>query len=267
MALRFSHTPRLLKLFFALLILVPLFTPVNFLIIQPGEGTALFPKVLKVKDSSIPTYAPNGQVYLLSIWVSTPDAKILGAEALGCWARADCVLFPRSVLYERDTTAEKEEKKAKSEMKASQSAAMTAAKRYISKNYPAVETSNLSDRSLKVSLSNVGGPSGGLVFTIGLIDLLTPVDILQGRKIAGSGTISGDGKVGPIGGISEKIIAAKKAGATLLFASRENCDELPRTVNGITVVAISTLDEALSYLERPSTSDSRGISGCTNLGA
>lgn len=267
MALRFSKTPRLLTLFFALLFLVPLITPVNFVIIQPGEGTPLFPKVLKVKSADAKSYTPHGQIYLLSIWVSTPDAKILGAEALGCWVRAECVLFPRSVIYKRNTSAVKEEKKALAEMKVSQSDAMTATKKYLAKNYPAVDTSQLSDSSLKVSLPNVGGPSGGLIFTIGLIDLLTPEDILQGRKVAGTGTISADGKVGPIGGISEKIIAAKKAGATILFASRDNCEEIAKDVSGISVVAISTLDEALDYLQKAPTSNFRGVSGCTNLGA
>ena len=267
MSLRFSKTPRLLTLFFALLFLVPLVTPVNFVIIQPGEGTPLFPKVLKVKSADVKTYAPHGQIYLLSIWVSTPDAKILGAEALGCWVRAECVVFPRSVIYQRNTSAVKEEKKALKEMKISQSDAMTATKKYLAQHYPSIDTSKLSDSSLKVSLPNVGGPSGGLIFTIGLIDLLTPEDILQGRKVAGSGTISANGTVGPIGGISEKIIAAKKAGATVLFASRDNCDEIARDVTGISVVAISTLDEALDYLQMTPTSNFRGVSGCTNLGA
>jgi len=267
MALRFSQTPRLLKLFFALIFLLPLVTPVNFVVIQPGEGTPLFPKVLQVKNADVQIYKPNGQVYLLSIWVSTSDAKILGAEALGCWVRAECVLFPRSVIYKRNTTAVKEEKKAKLEMKVSQSDAMSATKRYLAKNYPSIDTSKLSDSSLKVSLPNVGGPSGGLIFTIGLIDLLTPEDILQGRKIAGSGTITRDGKVGPIGGISEKIIAAKRTGATVLFASRDNCNEIAEAVTGISVVAISTLDEALGYLRQPAHSDFRGVTGCTNLGA
>ncbi|CAN2176659.1 Peptidase S16, Lon proteolytic domain containing protein [Candidatus Nanopelagicaceae bacterium] len=267
MSLRFSKTPRLLTLFFALLFLVPLVTPVNFVIIQPGEGTPLFPKVLKVKSADVKTYAPHGQIYLLSIWVSTPDAKILGAEALGCWVRAECVVFPRSVIYQRNTSAVKEEKKALKEMKISQSDAMTATKKYLAQHYSSIDTSKLSDSSLKVSLPNVGGPSGGLIFTIGLIDLLTPEDILQGRKVAGSGTISANGTVGPIGGISEKIIAAKKAGATVLFASRDNCDEIARDVTGISVVAISTLDEALDYLQMAPTSNFRGVSGCTNLGA
>jgi PDZ domain-containing protein len=120
---------------------------------------------------------------------------------------------------------------------------------------------------LKVSLPDTGGPSGGLIFSIGLIDFFTPEDILQGRKVAGSGTISADGKVGAIGGIAEKIIAAKQAGATVLFASRENCGEIPENVSGISVVAVSTLEEATTYLRKAPHSNFRGVTGCTNLGA
>jgi PDZ domain-containing protein len=267
MALRFSKTPRLLTLFLTLLFLLPLVTPVNFVVIQPGEGTPLFPKVLTVKSTDARTYKPHGQIYLLSIWVSTADARILGAEALWCWVRADCVLLPRSVMYKRNTSAAQEEKKALKEMKVSQSDALTATKKYLAKNYSTVDTSQLSDSSLKISLPDVGGPSGGLIFSLALVDLLTPEDILQGRKVAGTGTIDAVGNVGPIGGISEKIIAAKKAGATILFASRDNCDEIDKSVSGINVVAISTLDEALKYLRGAPESNFRGLSGCTNLGA
>ncbi|MEY4023864.1 MAG: hypothetical protein RLZ23_825, partial [Actinomycetota bacterium] len=126
----------------------------------------------------------------------------------------------------------------------------------LAKEFPDVDTSHLSDSSLKVSLKNTGGPSGGLIFSLGLIELLTSEDILQGRKVAGTGTISGNGAVGPIGGISEKIIAAKKAGATLLFASRDNCNEIASDVSGISV-----------YLRKSPASNFPGVTGCTNLGA
>ena len=95
----------------------------------------------------------------------------------------------------------------------------------------------------------------------------TPSGLTGTLNQAGSGTITADGKVGAIGGISEKIIAAKKAGATVLFASRENCGEIPENVGGISVVAISTLEEAMTYLRKPPHANFRGVTGCTNLGA
>lgn len=267
MPLRFSRTPRLVKLLLAFLLIVPIFTPVNFVILQPGDGTALFPKVLKVEKSVAKTYLIHGQMYLLAIWVSTPDAKILGAEVLGCWARADCVVFPRSVIYKKNTDSKTEEVKAQKEMKDSQSVALTAAKNILTKRFPEVDTSRLTDAAIKVTLPDTGGPSGGLIFSLGLVDLLTPEDLLQGRKIAGSGTISANGAVGAIGGIAEKIIAAKKSGATILFASKDNCDEIPKQVSGITVIAINNLNEAVTYLQQTNRSNSPGVHGCTNLGA
>lgn len=265
--LHFSRTPRLLKLLFALVFILPVFTPMNFVVLQPGNGTALFPKVLTIKGTDAKTYPVHGQMYLLAIWVSTPDAKVLGAEVLGCWARADCVVFPRSVIYKKNTDSKTEEAQAQKEMKVSQSVALTAAKNLIARKYPTIDTSHLTDSGIKVTLPDTGGPSGGLIFSLGLLELLTPDDLLQGRKIAGSGTISANGKVGAIGGIAEKIIAAKKTGATLLFASRDNCDEIPRNVSGIRVVAISNLEEAVSYLQQKQKLDSPGVFGCTNLGA
>jgi PDZ domain-containing protein len=267
MTLRFSRTPRLIKVFLALVLIVPIFTPVNFVILQPGNGTALFPKVLTVKSADAKTYKPNGEVYLLAIWVSTPDAKVLGAEVLGCWARADCVVFPRSVIYKRNISSKAEAAQSKQEMKVSQSDALTAAKNLLAQRYPTVDTSHLTDSSITVKLPDTGGPSGGLIFSLGLVELLTQEDLLQGRKISGSGTISADGSVGAIGGIAEKIIAAKKAGASILFASRSNCDEIPKDVQGISVIAISNLNQAIDYLQQPLSTRSTGVTGCTNLGA
>ena len=124
-------------------------------------------------------------------------------------------------------------------------------------------------------LENTGGPSGGVIFTLGLIDLLTPEDLLQGRDIAGTGTISANGKVGAIGGVTEKIIGAKKAGASLLFVSRENCDQLPATVDGISIIAINNIDQAIDYLLKPIPGgkpagkdlNSARIQGCASVGA
>lgn len=264
--IRYSRSPRILKLFFALVFLVPLFTPMNFVVLQPGTGTSLFPKVMKIDSSDVKTYPANGNMYLLTIWVSTPDAKVLGAEILTCWVRPDCVVFPRSVIYKKSTDSKTEEKQSQREMKVSQSVALTAAKRLVTRKFPAVDTAALTDSSIKVSLPDTGGPSGGLIFSLGLVELLTPEDLLQGRKIAGSGTISPDGRVGAIGGIAEKIIAAKKAGASILFASQENCDEIPQKVSGIRVIAISNLDQAVAYLLQREKVDSPGVFGCTNLG-
>jgi PDZ domain-containing protein len=106
-----------------------------------------------------------------------------------------------------------------------------------------------------------------LIFAIGMTELLTQENILHGRKIAGTGTISKDGAVGAIGGVAEKILGAQSAGASLLFVSQENCSELPSSIEGIGVVAVSTLDQAIEYLLQTSGKKSPTglISGCSSL--
>jgi PDZ domain-containing protein len=79
---------------------------------------------------------------------------------------------------------------------------------------------------------------------------LTKEDLLRGRHVAGTGTISTDGKVGAIGGINEKIMSAYKSGATLFLAPAENESEIAHTPDAIKVVAVSTLDQAIQALRR-----------------
>lgn len=71
---------------------------------------------------------------------------------------------------------------------------------------------------------NIGGPSAGLMMSLAIFDTLTPGSITDGADIAGTGTITPAGKVGPIGGIQQKIAAARDAGAELFFVPADNCD-------------------------------------------
>jgi PDZ domain-containing protein len=82
--------------------------------------------------------------------------------------------------------------------------------------------------------------------------LLTEKDLLQGRHIAGTGTITERGVVGPIGGINEKIISAHKVGATVFFAPVDNAEEIGELPDGIKVITVATLAQAINYLERSS---------------
>ena len=71
---------------------------------------------------------------------------------------------------------------------------------------------------------NIGGPSAGLMMSLAIYDTLTPGSMTGGADIAGTGTITPAGKVGPIGGIQQKIAAARDAGAELFFVPADNCD-------------------------------------------
>jgi PDZ domain-containing protein len=274
--LRFSRAPFFIRIFLPLILIIALFAPMNFVLVTPGPATELFPKVLTLKESAgVNVYPVKGQLNLLTIYVTNPESYVFGAEILGCWAWGDCVAMPRSVMYQDGATDDEEFKSGKKDMVKSQNVALAAAKSAIARNFTNVDISAVKDSSVKVSLKNTGGPSGGLIFTLGLIDLLTPEDLLKGRNVAGTGTIEVDGTVGPIGGVTEKIIGAKRAGATLLFISTQNCGELPAKVEGIQVLAVEKIDQAIDYLREPFSMgktvgeelNSAGIRGCASVGA
>jgi len=261
----YRRTSRITRILISLFLIAPLVLPVNFVLINPGEGNPLFPKMLKV--SSPKTYPVDGQMFLLSIWVTNPETLVLGFEVLRCWAKPTCVVTPRSIIYPKATDDKVELAEGAKEMKQSQSSAIVATKKLFAKKYPEINLAGLTDASLKVSLKNTGGPSGGLIFALGLVELLSPDDLLNGRKIAATGTISASGRVGAIGGVQEKIVAARAAGVELLFISRQNCDEISGEVDGLKVIAVSTLEEAYLALKDGGNSDFRGVQGCTNLAA
>lgn len=105
--------------------------------------------------------------------------------------------------------------------------------------------------TVKFSLDNVGGPSAGLMFTLGIIDKLEPEDLTGGKIIAGTGTIDDDGNVGAIGGIPQKMVAAYHAGARIMLAPAANCEEaLHHPVKGLELVKVTTIDDALAALEQ-----------------
>lgn len=100
-----------------------------------------------------------------------------------------------------------------------------------------------------IQLENVGGPSAGMMFALGIIDKLTPGELNGGENIAGTGTIGATGEVGPIGGIRQKLYGASSAGATYFLAPASNCGEVTGHIPaGLTVLSVTTLDEALTAL-------------------
>lgn len=104
-----------------------------------------------------------------------------------------------------------------------------------------------------IDTASIGGPSAGLAFTLALIDLLTPGDLMPADGVAATGTIGADGEVGPIGLLVQKVIAVKHAGARYFLvpvAQGENAIEEIRRIAGddVEVIPVATLDEAISAL-------------------
>lgn len=103
--------------------------------------------------------------------------------------------------------------------------------------------------TVNLKLSDVGGPSGGMIFALGIYDALTKGALLGGEHIAGTGTIDTSGAVGPIGGIRQKLYTAQRAGAKYFLAPAENCSEVNGEIPaGLRVFRVSTFEEALSVV-------------------
>jgi PDZ domain-containing protein len=115
-----------------------------------------------------------------------------------------------------------------------------------------IEVANtcLAPFTVDLGLANqIGGPSAGLMFALGIIDKVGKVDLTAGRFIAGTGTIDAAGKVGPIGGIALKMIAAKEKGASVFLAPAGNCAEVRKaTPSGLDVIRVDTLHNAVQDL-------------------
>jgi PDZ domain-containing protein len=99
------------------------------------------------------------------------------------------------------------------------------------------------------NLANVGGPSAGLMFSLAVVDKLTTGDLVGSTFVAGTGTISSDGKVGQIGGITHKMVAAHAAGATVFLVPAKNCYEANSdNPSGLRLIKVETLNQAVDAL-------------------
>ncbi|MCO7174604.1 SepM family pheromone-processing serine protease [Sporolactobacillus kofuensis] len=110
--------------------------------------------------------------------------------------------------------------------------------------------------SVKFTIHNIGGPSAGLMMTLDIYDQLTKENLSKGRDIAGTGTIELNGDVGPIGGISDKVVGASKSGADIFFAPYADHEYqlAKKTANEIgtkmKIVPVKRFSDAVNYLMR-----------------
>jgi Lon-like protease len=102
------------------------------------------------------------------------------------------------------------------------------------------------DVSIETGL--VGGPSAGLAFTLALIDDLTEGELTGGRNVAVTGTIDADGNVGPVGGVAQKTVTARKAGAVAFLVPPEEEKDAKRFAGKMRIIPVKTLADALTAL-------------------
>lgn len=233
---------------FVLLCVVGLFLPSAYVVESPGPTLNVLGKV-EGKDaiavSGAKTYADSGKLLMTTVNASgLPSSPALNWEVLWAWFSPSQTVMPREVVFPSTQTGEEYEKESEQQMQGAQSSAHTQALAFLKKQ--GIDTS-----SIKVSMDggDVGGPSAGLMYTLGTIDKLTPADETGGKVIAGTGTMEKSGKVGEIGGIRLKLIAARRDGATWFLAPAANCSDVVGNVpEGLRDVKVSTLDDAYKAL-------------------
>ncbi|MEP6630634.1 MAG: S16 family serine protease, partial [Lapillicoccus sp.] len=117
--------------------------------------------------------------------------------------------------------------------------------------------------SVTIDAGQVGGPSAGMMFALGVYDKVTDGTLTGGKNIAGTGTIDASGAVGPIGGIHQKLLGARQGGATYFLAPADNCNEVRDHVpDGLQVVRVATFDEAEAAVAKIGTGDTSGLPAC-----
>lgn len=117
---------------------------------------------------------------------------------------------------------------------------------------------------IDIKLADVGGPSAGLMFSLGLVDKLTPGDLTGGKFVAGTGTIDDKGVVGPIGGIEMKLVAARDAGAQYFLTPSDNCAAAAAdTPSGLHLVKVKAMKDAKQALDKIRTGKTAGLPSCS----
>ena len=222
--------------------------PLPISIVQPGmtwnvlgadKGTQI------IAVSGVPVRHTSGQLRMLTVAATSPDTPVHFPDVVRAWFRRNQAAMPRDAVYPGGGSVRDIQKADEKQMAQSQTDATTAALKHL----------GLSPSQVKVTLTlaDVGGPSAGLLFTLGIIDKIDGDgrggDLTGGRTIAGTGTIDGSGRVGAVGGVPLKELAARKAGATVFLVPRGECaDATARLPKGLTLVPVTSLDGALSAL-------------------
>lgn len=118
--------------------------------------------------------------------------------------------------------------------------------------------------TIDIKLADVGGPSAGLMFALGIVDKLTPEDLTGGEFVAGTGTIDDRGKVGPIGGIQMKTVGARAKGAQYFLTPKANCAAAASDVpDGLTLVKVDTIHDAVRALKKIREGDTDALPSCS----
>ncbi|MFU0515225.1 PDZ domain-containing protein [Gardnerella vaginalis] len=244
-------------LIIGVLAIIVLFLPSAYVVEEPGPTQDVLGKssgkyVINVKNGTVKntdkSSLKSGKLLLVTVNTSgVPGYEIPNIYAILSWFDSKKQILPREVLVPVNQNASDYKKETNKQMTSSQSSAQVAALDYAKKHLNV----NVKNVKVKMHIDDIGGPSAGMMYALGILNKLTGVDLAGGKTIAGTGTIDNNGKVGAIGGIRLKMISAKRDGARWFLAPNSNCDEVVDNIpQGLNVVSVKTLDDAYKALEK-----------------
>ncbi|OPC82760.1 hypothetical protein B4N89_19070 [Embleya scabrispora] len=219
--------------------------PMPYVLITPGSvadtlGDDGGRPVVEISGPAA-VYPTTGHLLLTTIHASGRNEKHRLASLLSAWWDEEESVVPRKSIYPDGKSVEQVVETNVKDMVKSQDSATVAALRYLGKSPE--------DVKVTLHLSDVGGPSAGLFFALGIVDKMTEGQLTGGRTIAGTGAIDTSGKVGEIGGLPMKLLAAKRAGATVFILPKGECGEAGRVgSSGLKLIPVETLSGAVDAL-------------------
>ncbi|MGZ9931189.1 S16 family serine protease [Streptomyces sp. NC-S4] len=224
------------------------FAPLPFVVAIPGLtadvlGSDQGKPVITVTGA--PVRDTKGELRMTTIRATGPSSTMKLHELIGHWFKTDQAVMPREAVYSSGGSDEEIEKHNLEEMTKSQSAATDAALGFLHKDPK--------DVKVDLNLADVGGPSAGLLFSLGIVDKLdgdgSGGDLTGGRSVAGTGTITADGEVGAVGGVALKTQAARRDGASVFLVPKAECaDALSELPEGLRLVPVTSLTDAVNSL-------------------
>lgn len=266
----FSHSFRYLAgLICAILCCITLFLPTPYVIETPGPTQDVLGKVggkEVISVNGVDSHENKGKLLMLT--VNTQGAPggspILGVQALIAWIAPEQHVIPAEAIFPVGQTRKEYVKISAIQMSNSQKSATTAALEYAKRH--GIEGADAAEVSMHIE--DIGGPSAGMMYALGVLTKLTPDDETGGKTIAGTGTINKKGEIGEIGGIQLKMLAAKRDGATHFLVPAANCNEVVDHVpSGMREVKVLTLGEAYGALEAIGKGKDADLPHCTATGS
>jgi len=244
-----ARTQRTLAVSVLLVVILCVFAfsvPMPYVLVTPGTtadtlGEANGTPVVEI-TGPVKVYDTTGHLLLTTIHASGRDDERRLGSLIKAWWNTDESVVPRSSIYPDGKSVEQVVESNRKDMVTSQDDATLAALRYLNKSPEQVKVT--------LHLSDVGGPSAGLFFALGIVDKLSDGQLTGGRTIAGTGAIDADGRVGEIGGLPLKLLAAKRDGASVFLLPKGECGEADRVGDsGLTLIPVTTLAEAVQSLD------------------